>query len=114
MPIRVLIATDSLTTRGMLRMHLDCLGCNVMAEVVNASQALELFHAAHPDLVMIDTAVPTSKGIDSLTLLRAVRAEKSGTTIVIITSDVSDPVASQLDREDKGNLLLDPGDRACF
>ena len=47
-------------------------------------------------------------------LMRAVRAELAATTIVIVTSEASGPVASQFDREGKHNLLLDPGDRGCF
>jgi DNA-binding NarL/FixJ family response regulator len=114
MPIRVVIATASLTIREMLRMHLECLGCSIIAEAVDAGQALELFRVARPELMMIDTSVPTVKGIDSIQLLRTVRNESPATTIVIVTPDPSDPVAMQYDRDSKQHLRLDPGDRRSF
>ncbi len=113
-PIRVVIATASPTVREMLRMHLECLGCSVIAEAVNASQALNLFRSAKPELVMVDTAVPALNGIDSMTLLRAAHDESPGTTLIVVVSDPADPIAARLAQNVSHNFAIDPGDTKCF
>ena len=112
--IRVVIATDSPTIREMLRMHLECLGCSVIAEAVNAAQALSLFRSARPELVMVDTAVPPVNGFDSIALLRAIREESPATTLIVVITDPSDPIAISVIRNESHNFSLDPGDCRCF
>ena len=113
-PIRVVIATASPTVREMLRMHLECLGCSVIAEAVNAAQALNLFRSAMPELVMVDTAVPAQNGVDSLALLRAVRDQAPSTTLIVIVSDPADPIAARMTQNESHDFAIDPGDRKCF
>jgi DNA-binding NarL/FixJ family response regulator len=112
--IRAVLATDSPTIREMLRTHLECLGCSVIAEAINAAQALRLCRMAAPEIVIVDTAVPSLDGIDSTQLLRTIRAESPASTLVIVVSDPSDPAASKVSQEVSHNLRIDPGEHNCF
>jgi len=58
MPVRVLIIDDSVFVRDVLRHHLECIGCEVVAEAENTAQALDLFRTVAPTLVTLDVAVP--------------------------------------------------------
>ncbi|MGH8013828.1 MAG: hypothetical protein ACREQ4_15165, partial [Candidatus Binataceae bacterium] len=43
MPARVLMVDDTISVRDVLRHHLECIGCEVIAEAGNTLQALDLF-----------------------------------------------------------------------
>jgi DNA-binding NarL/FixJ family response regulator len=98
----------------MARMHLELLRFTVLAEATDASQAVNLFRTARPEVMVLDTALPSRDGIDSRQLLAVVRNEAPTTTVVVIATDMTDPIAANLDPRAVRNLLLDPGDRRGF
>jgi CheY-like chemotaxis protein len=63
MSVRVLIVDDSAMVRDGLRHHLQCIGCEVVAEAGDTLQALALFRTVSPSLVILDIAVPQTGGI---------------------------------------------------
>ena len=68
MSVRVLMVDDSVFVRDVLRHHLECIGCEVVAEAENTLQALDLFRTVAPTLVTLEVAVPHTGGIGALAL----------------------------------------------
>ncbi len=75
MLVRALVVDDSMFIRVLIRRQLERIGCTVVAEAENASQALSLFRSLKPDLVTLDVVMAEADGTDSLTALRAMRQE---------------------------------------
>ncbi|HVN89744.1 MAG TPA: response regulator [Candidatus Binataceae bacterium] len=85
MSVRVLIVDDSVFTRDVLRQHLECLQCSVIAEAENTLQALDLFHTVNPDLVALDVGVAQTGGIGAMALFRIMRSEAPDLPILAIS-----------------------------
>jgi two-component system, chemotaxis family, chemotaxis protein CheY len=85
-PIRALVADDSVFIRDLIRRHLERIGCQVVAEAENASQALTLFRSLRPDFVTLDIVMAEADGIDTLAAFRAIRKEAPRVPIVIVTA----------------------------
>jgi len=90
MVIKVLIIDDSVAVRDVLRLDLEAIGCEVVAEAENAAQALDLFRTVKPDVVTLDILMPRVGNIDSIGFFRILRRE-APTVPVIIVSVVADP-----------------------
>lgn len=84
MPVRVLIADSSGTTRDTIRNHLECGGCEVVAETETVAQTIDLFRTTRPDVITLDVGLRSAQGVDSLTLFRTIRRESPSTSIVIV------------------------------
>jgi CheY-like chemotaxis protein len=80
MALRVLIADDSLSMRLLLQRVLTSRGHQVY-EAVDGDQALELLHAHHPDVAILDVIMP---GLDGLAVCRAARADPDFASLKII------------------------------
>lgn len=90
MVVKVLIVDDSIAVRDVLRLDLESIGCEVVAEAENALQALDLFRTVKPDVVTLDVLMPRVGNIDSIGFFRILRKE-APTVPVIIVSVVADP-----------------------
>jgi two-component system chemotaxis response regulator CheY len=90
MAIRVLIVDDSVSIRDLLRLDLESIGCRVVAEAENASQALDLFRTIKPDVVTLDVLMPRVGNLDSLGFFRILRKEAPSVPVIIV-SVVADP-----------------------
>ncbi len=86
MAVRVLLLDDSLLVRDLLRNHLECLRCSVVAEAESTLQALDLFRTVKPDLVILDVAVSETGGIGALALLRIMRREIPDIPVLVISA----------------------------
>src|SRR3954451_9959791 len=86
MAVRVLIANSSPAARDILRQHLECGGCEVVAETETAHQAIDLFRTTRPHVVMLDAGLKSSGGFEALSLFRTIRNEDPDASIVIINS----------------------------
>lgn len=86
MPVRVLVADDSIFIRDLIRRHFERIGCEVVGEAENASQALSLFRALRPDLVTLDIVMAEADGIDTLGAFRAIREEAPAVPIVVMSA----------------------------
>jgi two-component system chemotaxis response regulator CheY len=83
--VRVLIAAGSRLSRDIVRHHLQCAGCEVIAEVQNTSQAVDVFRTVRPQVVALEVELPCAGGIDSLELFRTIRKEAPDTSVIILT-----------------------------
>jgi CheY-like chemotaxis protein len=85
MALRVLMVDDSVFVRDILRHHLECIDCAVVAEAENTLQALNLFRTVSPHLVTLDVAIPQVGGLGALALFRIMRNENPDTPILVIS-----------------------------
>ena len=84
MAVRVLIADSSGITRDIIRNHLECGGCQVVAETETVAQTINLFRTTRPDVVTLDIGLRSAEGPDALSLFRMIRRESPETSIVIV------------------------------
>lgn len=63
MPVRVLLAEDSLVNQMYIQKFLDALGCHVCA-VGNANQAMLALRSANFDVVLLDFQLPDATGLE--------------------------------------------------
>ena len=86
MAVRVLIADSSGITRDIMRNHLECGGCQVVAETETVTQTIDLFRTVSPDVITLDTGLRSANGLDALSLFRMVRRESPETSVVIVSA----------------------------
>lgn len=86
MAVRTLIVDDSLDARGMLRHHLECIGCQVVAEIGATSQVLDLFRTLRPSLVALgaDAAQVGPGRLEKAELIRLIRGEDRAVPILVV------------------------------
>ncbi|RIK45991.1 MAG: DNA-binding response regulator [Chloroflexi bacterium] len=87
-PIRILIADDHSVVRQGLRMFLaldDDL--EVVGEAENGAEALQLAHALHPDVVLMDLLMPVMDGISAT---ERIRRELPDVEVLALTSVLED------------------------
>lgn len=106
--MRVLMIDDSIILRDVLRHHLECLGCPVIAEAENTLQALNLFRTVQPELVTLDVAVPQTGGIGALALFRIMRNEHPGIPILVISALTFPEVRKAFLKEGALDYLVKP------
>jgi DNA-binding NarL/FixJ family response regulator len=83
-PIKVLIVDDHPAVRRGLRTFLELTeDIDVVGEAADGLAVAELVAATAPDVVLLDMMLP---GLDGLGVLAALRAQGSGTRVLVITS----------------------------
>jgi chemotaxis response regulator CheB len=87
MAVRVLIADGSGFTRDVVRRHLECGGCQVIAEAETAAQAVNLFRTVRPDVVAMDVELPRAGDLDALSVLRMIRREAPKVSVIMLSDD---------------------------
>ena len=86
MAVRVLIADSSGITRDIMRNHLECGGCQIVAETETVAQTIDLFRTTRPDVVTLDIGLRSERGLDALSLFRMVRRESPETAVVMVSA----------------------------
>ena len=81
------------------------LGLELCGEAENGIQALEIFHTAHPQIVLLDLNIPLLDGID---LAKAMLQEDPDVNVVIITGHGSLRTAQMAIRSGVIDFLLKP------
>jgi DNA-binding response OmpR family regulator len=84
MAVRVLIADSSGMTRDIMRNHLECGGCQVVAETGTVAQTMDLFRVTRPNVITLDAGLRSVDGFDALSLFRTIRREAPDTSVVIV------------------------------
>lgn len=82
--VRVLLADDSEDFRTLLRRRLEADGrFVVVGEASNGQQAVALAEERHPDVVVLDLAMPVMDGLEAIKLIRE---RVPGTKSVVLTA----------------------------
>ena len=87
MAVRALIADGSPAVRDAIREHLECIGCEVVAEVETAAQALPVFRTVRPEIVTLGVGLAYGGQATPIDLLRLIRNEAAKTSIVMIGAE---------------------------
>ncbi len=114
MSIRVLIVDDSIFVRDVLRHHLECIGCEVVAEAENTVQALALFRTVSPSLVTLDVSMPQTGGIGALALVRIMRSENPGVQLLVMGTLAFPEVRKSFLREGALDYIIKPLNAQTF
>ena len=72
--LRVLVAEDNRTNMMIVRKMLQD-AVNTVAEAVNGTEALTLYHTHPPDLVLMDVSMPVKDGLQATRDIRALEAK---------------------------------------
>jgi len=78
----VILADDDPLIRELLRLILRTSNYNVVAEASHGDAVLALNGNLHPDIVLLDIAMP---GMDGLSVLKALRAASPACRVVMIS-----------------------------
>jgi two-component system, chemotaxis family, chemotaxis protein CheY len=110
MAVRVLIADSSGITRDILRNHLECGGCQVVAETETVAQTIDLFRTTRPEVLTLDIRLRGTDGIDAPTLFRTIRRESPETSIAIVSASLSPDDQRVFLREGALECIVEPFD----
>ena len=81
---KVLIVEDEVLVRGGLKSVIgwEKLGMEIIGDAANGKQALEIYEADKPDIILTDIKMPV---MDGLELIARIREKDEKTKIVILT-----------------------------
>jgi two-component system response regulator NreC len=88
MPIRILLADDHVIVRQGVRALLEQAGMVVIGEASDGQEALRVAHEQHPDVAILDLAMPHLNGLETA---RRLRAAVPQTRIILLTVHTEDP-----------------------
>src|SRR5579884_1765298 len=99
MSARVAIVDDHALVRAGLRTELSNAGFKIAGEAGDGPEGLALIAAQHPDVAIVDIALP---GFDGIELTKRIKAEHPQTRVVVLTMheiehDVASAVAAGAD-----------------
>jgi len=63
--VRVLIVEDDFLVSETIRQRVENLDCTVVGEAMNGRQAVEMVQTLHPDVVLMDIAMPDMDGLEA-------------------------------------------------
>ncbi|MGA7873457.1 MAG: response regulator [Candidatus Binatus sp.] len=84
MAVRVLIADSSGIVRDTIRSHLECAGCQVVAETMTVAQTIDLVRTTRPDVITLDIGLRSAQGLGALSLFRTIRRTSPATSILVV------------------------------
>ncbi len=92
MPIQVLLADDHQIMRQGLKSLLEREGFRVVAEAADGRDALRLAETSHPDVVILDLAMPGLNGVDAA---REIARSSPKTKAILLTMHKEDAYVLQ-------------------
>ncbi len=104
--LRILIVEDETIIRTSFAMAIEDMGHIVAGEAANGEQALEMVHALHPDMVLLDINLPKMNG---LKVLETIGGEH-GVPCIIITGYYSEEFLERAKQAGAYNYLIKPID----
>jgi two-component system, chemotaxis family, chemotaxis protein CheY len=113
-PVSALIIDDSPVARTIIRHHLSKLGCVVVGEAENASQALRLFREKKPDIITLDLMMPEVDGINTITAFHLMRSEAPKALIIIASVLPFEKTRDNFLREGAFDYIVKPFNRFSF
>ena len=72
MKLKILIADDSKTIRKIMRIQLEEMGHEVVAEANNGHEAIEMYFEHSPDLITMDMHMPDMNGLEAVTKIKKI------------------------------------------
>jgi DNA-binding NarL/FixJ family response regulator len=87
MPIQVLLADDHQLVRQGLRAILEREGFKVVGEAANGQEAIQLAQKFHPDVAVLDLAMPLLNGLDAA---REIQRASPNTKTILLTMHTED------------------------
>lgn len=97
---RILIADDSNYMRETLRDILQGAGHEIIAEAINGPNAVEIYKALLPDIVMLDMTMPGESGLE--TLERIIRINDGAVVIMLAAVGKPEKVLEALNAGARG------------
>jgi DNA-binding NarL/FixJ family response regulator len=88
MPIQLLLADDHQIVREGLRSMLEHQGFRVVGEAADGREAVRLAATTHPDVAILDLAMPVLNGLDAA---REILRGRTGTRAILLTVHQEDP-----------------------
>jgi DNA-binding NarL/FixJ family response regulator len=89
MAVRVLIIEGSPAIRDAIRRHLECIGCDIVAEAGTTAQALPLFRTVQPEIVILGAELSYADEPNPLGLIRLIKREAPDTTMLVVATTLS-------------------------
>ena len=90
MAVRVLVTDGSSDTRDTIRRHLECIGCEIVAEAETATQALALFTTVKPEVVILGADLRYGAQPNPLDLVCLIKREAPETSVLMIALEPSE------------------------
>ena len=105
MKLKVLIADDSKTIRKIMKLQLEELGHEVIAEACNGSEAIEKYSKYSPDLITMDIQMPDMNGVEAVTKIK--KTDKKVKIIMITAHGQKDLVEGTI-KKGVNDYILKP------
>ena len=90
MAVRVLIGDGSCAVRDAIRRHLECIGCDIVAEAGTAAQTLTLFRTIQPEIVALGLNLGHDEESSPIELIRQIKREVPQTSVVMLARTLSE------------------------
>ena len=83
MKLKILIADDSKTIRKIMKLQLEDMGHEIIAEASNGNEAIEMYFKYSPDLITMDMQMPDMNGLEAIVKIKKV---DKAVKIIMITA----------------------------
>jgi len=97
--MKVLIVDDNVMTRDLIKDLLTEMGHQVVGEAENGDEAVKVYAARRPELVLMDMIMPGKNGLETLAEIRVI---DPAARVVMVTAVEQDLITEQL--IDKGAI----------
>ena len=101
---RVLIADDDEQVRGLLRLQIERLGHEVVAEASNGADAVRLAQENSPDMAILDIRMPVTDGIDAANEI----LDKAPCPVIFLTGYAEEELVSRAGEAGAFYYLMKP------
>ncbi len=101
---RVLIADDDEQVRGLLRIQIERLGHEVVAEASNGADAVKLAQENKPDMAILDIRMPVTDGIDAANEI----LDKAPCPVIFLTGYAEEELVSRAGEAGAFYYLMKP------
>ena len=107
-PLRVVIADDESLVINLIESELESLGLLVVGKASDGRQAVELVERLHPDVVLMDIAMPELDGLAAAAVMQA----ECPTPVVILSAHDSTADVTRAAEAGVGAFLVKPPEAA--